>query len=76
MSIEIQRQVRAGRHTCGEAAATAQENLDSRYRVHVVVVDANALKRKIHMVELRLGIVDELVTTSVCRQSSVRDAAW
>ena len=44
------------RHTCREAAATAQQYLHGRYGIDIVIMDADTFECKIYMVELRVGI--------------------
>ena len=57
---------RRGVRTCGEAAAAAEQDLHGRYRVYIVVVDADALICEVHMVELGSRVVDEPMSTSIC----------
>ena len=57
---------RRGLRTCGEAAAAAEQDLHGRYRVNIVVVDADALICEVHVVELGSRVMNEPMTTGVC----------
>ena len=57
---------RRGLRTCGEAAAAAQQDLHSRYRVYIVVVDADALICEVHVVELGSRVMNEPMSAGIC----------
>ena len=64
---------RRGLRTCGEAATAAQQNLHGRYRVDVVIVDADSLEGKIDVVEFGRGVVNEARAARVRRSGRVRN---
>lgn len=53
--------------TCGKRPTTTEEYLHGGEFVDVVVVNANALKSDIDMVELRIRVMNEPVSTGVRR---------
>lgn len=59
--------------TCGKRPTATEEYLDGCEFVDVVIMNTNALKSDIDMVELGIRIMNEPVSTSV-RRSSYRGA--